>query len=121
MRIFVDVASNQVVPVDSTINEPYIIRCIYRAMHQQEATFLTSALQSLTFALQHNHHCVGADTNVDTLLEWLVPIIHTKCNPSKLRKALQCLYTSVNENELKGGIGYSMIVFESATMASPPL
>ena len=121
MGIFISVASNQVVPVDSTINEPYVIRCIYRALHQRDPTFLISAMQSLAVAMQHNYQRKITETNLDAQLDLLVPIIHTKCHPDKLRKALQCLYTSIDEEELKGMIGYSMTVFESGTIAPPPV
>lgn len=116
MAIFANFTPRQIVPVDSTINEPYVIRCIYRAVTTRDASFLTSALQSLSVAMKHHRHL---ETNADTLLDTLIPIIHTKCNPSKLHTALQYVQTNLDGDAI-GATGFSMCLFQSATVAQCP-
>ena len=115
MAIFADFTPRQIVPIDSTINEAYVIRCIYRTVTTRDASFLTSALQSLSVAMKHHQHL---ETNTDTLLDTLIPIIHTKCNPSKLHLALRYVQTNL-DGDTNGATGFSMCIFRSATMAQP--
>lgn len=116
--VFADFAPRQIVPVDSTINEAYVLRCIYRAVTTKDASFLTSALQSLSMAMTHHRH-PDTETNADTLLDTLIPIIHTKCNPPKLQSALRYVKTNLDGDEV-GASGFSMCIFQSATMVKWP-
>ena len=111
--VFAHFSHRQIVPIDSTINEEYIIRCIYRAVTTKDASFLTSALQSLSMAMTHHRR---PETNADALLDTLIPILHTKCNTPQLQKALRYVQTNLDGDEV-GATGFSMCVFQSATMA----
>lgn len=79
-----------VVPVDSTVAEAYVLRCLTKALTPpHRAEHLTFALRAIVSAqacsrLLHRSAAPGAAS--DDLLDMLVPILYYKCRPNVLRK-----------------------------------
>lgn len=113
MGIFKTYSLNKIVPVDSSIQESYIIRCLKNAIQSKDAVYLTSALISLTISLEFAKQHVSADV----LLDILVPILHTKCNLSTLTTLLERVNCSL-QGDANGATGYSLCLFQSASIVA---
>lgn len=113
-RYFISFSPGQIVPFDSTINEEYIIRCLHRAVKYQDGAYLTSALKSLSVAIQHNLH---KEINTDTLLDYLIPILQNKCRQKQLLKALRTVRVDL-DGDANGATGFSRCLFHSAVCAA---
>lgn len=116
MGIFTFFSPCKIVPIDSTLNEVYVLRCLQRSVNKADPSFLTSALQALAFAVQHFYSV--KDVTADVLLDTLVPVIHTKCHATKLHRALLRLQESLYDDS-NGVTGFSLCIFQSATLTSP--
>lgn len=112
---FICFSRRQIVPFDSTVNEEYIFRCLHRAVKHRDAAYLTSALQSLSVSIQHNLH---KETNADTLLDYLVPMLHSKCRRKQLVKALNNVRVDL-DCDANGATGFSKCLFQSAARCTP--
>ena len=135
MHIFRRFHPRVIVPVDSTISEPFVLRCLkntvcsprrkwYNPWHSTGSPeYLTFALKSLLAAQQcdrttHNEHAILS--NSDTLLDLLIPIIHHKCDvPSLQYKLRHCaMKGSCNPScgtELHGEDKFSLCTVLAAT------
>ena len=116
MGIFTSFSPRQIVPIDSTLNEVYVLRCLQRSVKQADPAFLTSALHAVAFAVQHYY--AVKDVTADVLLDTLVPVIHTKCRPTKLQRALLRLQETIHD-DANGVTGFSLCIFHSATLTQP--
>jgi hypothetical protein len=96
------------------MNEAYVLRCLAKAIVTKDASFLTSALISLTIAVEHTYHM---QVTSDVLLDILVPLLRTKCRPRRLLKALQRV-SADGDGDGNGATGYSLCVCQSAAIAA---
>lgn len=110
---FISFSPSQIVPFDSTINEKYIICCLQRAVKYQDGAYLTSALKSLSVAIQHN---LRKEINTDTLLDYLIPMLQNKCRQKQLLKALGTVRIDL-DGDANGATGFSRCLFYSAVCA----
>jgi hypothetical protein len=113
LHYFISFSPDQIVPLDSTMNEKYVLRCLHRAIIHRDASYLTSALDSLSVAIQMN---LQKEVNTDTLLDCLIPILHSKCQQTGLHNALQKVSVHL-DGDANGATGFSKCIFESATLA----
>lgn len=108
--IFKHYSSHVIVPLDSTIHEAYIIRCLCKGIQTNDACYITAAFHSLCIAIEQ---LTQQKATSDILLDKLIPIIQHKCHPKHLQRALHSV--SVNlDGDGNGATGYSMCLFQSA-------
>ena len=118
MTLFRQFRPRVIVPLNSTVAEPYVLRCLYIALHavptSSTGTMLSSSPygspEHLTFALRsvcaarqcqpYLHSGTSSQTRTldhsssDTLLDHLVPVLSTKCDLDTLETALSRCETS---------------------------
>ena len=110
--IFKTYTPREIVPLDSTVHESYIIKCLKKSVQTKDACYITSALHSLCIAIER---LTQKKATSDMLLDTLIPILQSKCNVQCLRKALQSVQVNL-DGDANGATGYSMCLFQSATM-----
>lgn len=111
MIIYKKISLYKIVPYDSSVNEPYVLRCLLRAIRTKDVFYLVSALVSITIALHMHTH----ESSSDAILDVLVPIIRTKCNVNLLYEKLMCIDCSTMD-DVHGACGYSLCTFQSAAL-----
>lgn len=125
MRLFHTYSRRVVVPTDSTVAEPFVLRCLANAFLRGDAP---SASEQLTFALRSLHaaqRCAQQAAHrqpltSDTLLDLLVPILYYKCRLPTLERALRACtkHVSADSGELHGEDGFSVCTLLAATRAA---
>lgn len=114
MGIFRTFSKTHIVPVDTTIHEQYLLRCITKAIRTTDAGYLTSALISLTIA---HERCGYQQVSTDDLLDALVSVFATKCNMTEVHNLFQNLPFYLDNDE-NGATGYSLCIFQSAALVA---
>lgn len=108
--IFKKYTPREIVPLDSTIHEAYILRCLKKSVQTRDACYITSAFHSLCIAIERLTH---REATTDSLLDKLIPILQSKCHLQRLCKALNRTKTNL-DGDANGATGFSMCLFQSA-------
>ena len=105
---------SEIVPLDSTIHEAYILKCLKKAVQTKDACYITAAFHSLCIAIEQQNHQKATS---DMLLDKLIPIIQHKCYGKRLCSALNSVEVNL-DGDANGATGYGMCLFHSAALES---
>ena len=111
MRLFKSFSLREVVPIDSTVHESYILRCLQNAVKTKDASYLNSALMSISISLQLHNITICTEM----LLDVLTDILHSKCNNDVIYSQLQNIDDTLDGDQ-NGATGFSLCVFQSASL-----
>ena len=112
--IFYKYHPSKIIPLDSTIHEAYILRCLKKSVQSKDACYITSAFHSLCIAIEQSTQQKACS---DMLLDKLIPIIQYKCHAKCLHETLEKVNVNL-DGDANGATGYSMCLFQSAALES---
>ena len=90
--VFQNHAVDQIVPINSNLHEPSVMRSLAKGLHRYDADYLVASLQILSTALQTHHSLTHVPA--DVLLDAFIPMIRRHCRLSYLRKRMEAIANS---------------------------